>query len=106
MTEPRKSLQQAGAQVTLAALKSGQVQRMNHDGIADTFSVDAGLDQVSPADFDALMLPGGALNAVSPRVWPKAQELARHMDREGKPMAIICHASCYLSRRAWHALAG
>jgi hypothetical protein len=31
---------------------------MHHDRIADTFPVDAGLDEVSPTDFDALMLPG------------------------------------------------
>ena len=38
------------------------------------------------------MLPGGALNADSLRIVPKAQDFAQRMNSSGKPMAIICHA--------------
>lgn len=92
MTEPRKALDQAGARTILISPKPGQVTGMNHDVKADTFPVDMPLEQANPNDFDALMLPGGALNADSLRVNPKAQDFARQMDSSGKPMAIICHA--------------
>lgn len=92
MTEPRKALEQAGATIALISPKPGQVTGMNHDTKADTFKVDMTLDQAKPGDFDAVMLPGGALNADFLRMNPKAQEFVREMDRNGKPMAIICHA--------------
>jgi protease I len=92
MTEPRKALEQAGAQVTLIAPKPGQVTGMNHDVKADKFQVDQTLDQARPDDYDAVMLPGGALNADNLRVEAKAQEFVRQMDQAGKPFAVICHA--------------
>ena len=92
MTEPRKALEQAGAQTTLISPKSGQIHGIHHDKIGDTFNVDMALDQANPADFDAVLLPGGALNADFLRVQPKAQAFVRQMDQAGKPMAIICHA--------------
>ena len=92
LTEPRKALEKAGAQTTLVAPKSGKIQGMKHADKADELDVDATLDDVSPDDFDAVMLPGGALNADHLRVHPKAQELVRALDRAGKPIAAICHA--------------
>jgi deglycase len=92
MTEPRKALEQAGATTVLISPKPGQVTGMNHDVKADTFKVDLTLDQAQPGDFDALMLPGGALNADFLRMIPKAQDFVRQFDRSGKPIAFICHA--------------
>ena len=92
MTEPRKALEQAGATTVLVAPKAGKVQGVNHDTRADSFVVDQTLDQASPDDFDAILLPGGALNADFLRAQPKAQEFVRQFDRAGKPMAVICHA--------------
>jgi protease I len=92
MTEPKKALEHAGAQVTLISPKLGQVTGMNHDQKADSFKVDMTLDQANPHDFDAVMLPGGALNADSLRMEPKAREFVQQMDTAGKPMAVICHA--------------
>jgi protease I len=92
MTEPRKALKQVGATTVLISPKAGQVTGMNHDVKADSFPVDMTLDQANPNDFDAVMLPGGALNADSLRMNPKALDFVRQMDSSGKPMAIICHA--------------
>lgn len=92
MTEPRKALDQAGAQTTLVAPKAGQVIGMNHDKQADQFPVDMTLDQASPDQFDAVLLPGGAINADTLRMNPKAQAFVRQMNDAGKPMAAICHA--------------
>lgn len=92
MTEPRKALDQVGATTVLIAPKPGQVTGMNHDTKADTFKVDMTLDQANPNDFDAVLLPGGALNADFLRVNPKAQSFVKQIDSSGKPIAVICHA--------------
>jgi protease I len=92
MTEPRKALENAGARTVLISTHAGQVQAFNHDEKADQFNVDLVLDQANPDDFDAMLLPGGALNADSLRMVRKAQDFARQFDQDGKPMAVICHA--------------
>jgi protease I len=91
LAEPKKALEQAGATTKIIAPKSGQIQGMNHDVKADFFVVDLTLDQANPADFDAVLLPGGALNADALRVEPKAQVFVRTMNSQGKPFAVICH---------------
>ena len=92
MTEPRQALQAAGAKTTLISPVQGQVHGMKHDKQQDTFAVEMPLDSARPEDFDALLLPGGALNADFLRVQPKAQEFVKRMQQDGKPMAVICHA--------------
>lgn len=92
MVEPKKALEAAGATTMIVSPKSGQVTGMHHDVKADTFKVDMTLDQANPDDFDAVMLPGGALNADFMRVIPKAQEFVRRIDQSGRPIAVICHA--------------
>ena len=42
-------------------------------------------------DYDAVLLPGGALNADALRVEKAAQEFVREIDRAKKPIAVICH---------------
>lgn len=92
MTRPRQALDQAGASTILIAPKPGQVHGMNHDKIGDSFNVDMTLDQAHPEDFDAVLLPGGALNADKLRMDDRARRFVQAMDQAGKPMAIICHA--------------
>ncbi len=92
LVEPKKALDQAGATTKIVSPKPGQVQGMNHDVKADFFPVDMTLDQTNPNDFDAVLLPGGALNADALRVEPKAQEIVRQIHSQGKPIAFICHA--------------
>jgi protease I len=92
MTSPRDALQKAGAVTKIISPKPGQVQGVHHDQKADSFPVDLTLDQANPADFDAVLLPGGALNADALRVEPKAQRFVQQIQQAGKPIAVICHA--------------
>ncbi len=93
MTSPRLALEQAGANVTLISSHPGQVTGRSHDvDPQDTFKVDMTLNEANPMDFDALMLPGGSVNADHLRMNPKAQSFAKQFDSAGKPMAVICHA--------------
>ena len=91
LAEPKKALEQAGATTKIIAPKAGQVQGMNHDVKADTFPVDMTLDQANPGDFDAVLLPGGAVNADALRMEPKAQDFVRQIESSKKPIAVICH---------------
>lgn len=92
LTEPRKAFQDAGARTTLVAPGSGKIQGMKHHDKADKLDVDMSLDDAKPEEFDAVLLPGGALNADALRMNEKAREFVRAMDAAGKPFAVICHA--------------
>ncbi len=92
MTKPRKALEDAGARVDLIAPKSGKVMAFQHHDHGDTFKVDVPLDEASPEEYDAVMLPGGALSADKLRMEKLAQDFVRQMNDEHKPIAVICHA--------------
>lgn len=92
LTEPSKVLGQAGATVTVIAPHGGRIQAFNHFDKGDEIPVDLALDQADPSRYDALLLPGGALNADNLRVEPKAQQFIRDMVQADKPLAVICHA--------------
>src|SRR5690348_12345308 len=92
LKDPRNALDEAGAKTTLIAPKSGTIYSMNHHDKAAQYNVDQTLDQVRAEQFDTVLLPGGALNADTLRVHPRAQQFVRDMDEEGKPIAVICHA--------------
>lgn len=96
LIKPRKALDDAGARTTLIAPKSGKIKGMKHDHLGDQFEVDMTLDQANPEEFDAVLLPGGAMNADALRMENAAQEFVRYMDDSGKPIAVICHGSWLL----------
>lgn len=50
------------------------------------------LDRAEPAAFDALLLPGGALNADALRLDPRIQAFIRVIQDVDRPIAAICHA--------------
>ena len=92
LAEPRKALQQAGAQTKIASLEKGRIQGYNHHTPADKFDVDMTFDELDANDFDAVLLPGGVMNADQIRTNEKAQQFVQAMQRQDKPFAIICHA--------------
>lgn len=90
LTEPKKALDDAGATTRIVSPRQ-TITGVKHDEKQDEFKVDIPLDRANPDEFDAVLLPGGALNADSLRVNEKAQQFVRRMDEAGKPMAVICH---------------
>lgn len=92
LTDPREALEQAGARTMLIAPKAGEIQAMKHDEKAGRFRVDMTIEKAHPDEFDAVMLPGGALNADKLRADKAAQDFVRRMDEVRKPIAAICHA--------------
>ena len=92
-TKPRDYLEQHGAQVVLISpkQKGDQVQAFNHFEHGNRFTVEMNVRDALPADFDALVLPGGVANPDQLRLSKEAIALIREFGREDKPIAAICH---------------
>lgn len=91
LLEPKKALENAGAEVRVVAPRAGKIQGFKHFDKADTIPVDLTLEQANAGDFDAVLLPGGVGNADALRIEKKAQEIVQRIDQQGKPIAVICH---------------
>lgn len=98
LTEPVKALRDAGAEVYIIAPKAGEIKGLKHVEPGQSIKVDKTLDEANPADYDAAVFPGGAVNADHLRAEEKARNfLIRFMDELGRPTAIICHAPWMLA---------
>jgi protease I len=92
LTSPRDALQKAGATVHVIAPHDGEIKGLKHVEPGQAVSVDLTLDQANPDDYDALVIPGGVVNADHLRMEQKARDFVRKiMDEQGKPTAVICH---------------
>src|SRR5438309_7392451 len=93
LTEPVKALRDAGARVAILSLEPGQIQGVRHDlDKTVKIKVDRAIRDASAAEFDAVHLPGGTVNADSLRTVPEVHAFLRAMQGAGKPIAAICHA--------------
>ncbi len=54
------------------------------------FRLNATFDEVSPEEYDALVIPGGRAPEYI-RLNPRVLEMVRHFAEAGKPIAAICH---------------
>ncbi|MDO8145883.1 MULTISPECIES: type 1 glutamine amidotransferase domain-containing protein [unclassified Isoptericola] len=89
---PLEHLRERGAVVTVAAATSDDVATLVGDkDPGRTVTPDVTLDDVDPAGFDLLLVPGGTLNADTLRLQPSAVEIVRSFTRSGRPVAAICH---------------
>ncbi len=91
LTKPWEAVQQAGGTPELLAPKPGTAQAFNHLDKGDTFPVTKPVGEADPADYDALVLPGGVANPDQLRMVPEAVRFVRAMFQAGKPAAVICH---------------
>jgi protease I len=93
MTEPKKALEAAGAEISIVSPAQGKVQGFSDGEMkkADRFPVDGPLPQTRPETFDALMLPGGVMSPDKLRLIPEAVAFVKHFVEAGKPIAAICH---------------
>ena len=92
LTEPVRAFTEAGARVDVIAPHTGKLQAMQHDQRSIRVPVDRLLQDVRPEEYDAVVLPGGVMNADLLRTNTEAQEFVRSIDRAGKVVAAICHA--------------
>ena len=84
--EPKDYLEASGAEVTTIGIEAGTVEGKK----GGTLAVDATFADVSPDDFDLLVIPGGGAPE-NLRIHPPAVEFARRFVESGKPVGSICH---------------
>ncbi len=85
---PLYRLREEGVEVTLAGLTPDPVTgKKGHGPVA----VDATVDDVDAADFDALVVPGGYAPDKL-RQSPAVLSLVEAFNADSKPIAFICHA--------------
>ena len=90
--EPLAELKKAGAAVTVVSAAGRQLHGMHHAKIGDEFQADILLEEANAHEYDALLLPGGVINADALRMVEKAREWAVDFLDSGRPVAAICHA--------------
>jgi protease I len=88
LSQPLEAVRGAGAEVTIVSEEAGSIKGKHGSEI----QVDATVGQVSAADFDGLLLPGGVANPDHLRMNPDAVHLVRDFFNQHKPVAAICHA--------------
>lgn len=91
LVEPKKALDEAGAKTEVISIKSGKIKGWDVDKWGQEVTVDLTVDDADPADYDALLLPGGVMNPDKLRVEPKAVEFAKAFFTNTRPVAAICH---------------
>ena len=92
LTEPWRVIAEAGGEPVLISEEHGTITALVGDwDRGDDFAVDLTLDEADPADYDALVLPGGTLNSDKIRTNPKAIAFVTAFFDAGKPVASICH---------------
>src|SRR5687767_4323767 len=79
LTEPRRVLEDAGAKTAIVSRDGPVVRGMHHEKVGDRFDVDVELAHADPADYDALVLPGGTFNADALRTVESAQRFVQAM---------------------------
>jgi protease I len=94
---PLKELKNAGAQVTVIGVRTKSLQALKHIEKGDQFRAELTIDQADPDDYDALILPGGAINADSMRLDDEVQRWATDFLDNDKLLAAICHAPWILA---------
>lgn len=92
LTSPWDAVTGAGASATLIAPASGTITGKNgHEQAVDLTAADASADR-----FEALVLPGGVVNADHLRMDQASIDLARAFFEQHKPVGVICHGAWIL----------
>lgn len=91
LTSPKQALLDAGAIVHVVSPKRGAVRAKEGDEWKGEYPVDKNLSEISAADYDGLLLPGGVVNPDKLRTNEEALSFVKDFFHTGKPVAAICH---------------
>ncbi|MFD8880046.1 peptidase C56 [Corynebacterium xerosis] len=93
LTEPLRAIRAAGGEPLIVSYSEGSFVAMNGDWEhADSFVVDVDVNEAEVEPFDALVLPGGTLNADAARIEDGVLRFVKAFHETGRPIAAICHA--------------
>jgi protease I len=96
LTSPKEALENAGAKADIIADQPGEVTGWHHTDPGDHFKVDNTFDKIQLDDYDAVVLPGGVVNADHIRMDDAAITFVQGAVGAGKPIAVICHGAWLL----------
>ena len=91
LMKPRQALKDAGFDVDIVSLESGEIRGWRDKNWSDSIAVDVEVSKATADDYDALVLPGGVINPDKLRMEPDAVAFVKSFDEAGKPLAAICH---------------
>jgi protease I len=91
LTEPRKAVEEAGAETELLAPEAGDVQAFNHLDKGEIYPAGRAVGDAKAEEFDGLVLPGGVANPDNLRTHPEAVQFVKDFFEAGKPVGVICH---------------
>ena len=93
LTEPKQALEDAGATVKVLSVEKtpDEIKGWDKTDWGKKVKVDGQVSDAKPADFDALVLPGGQINPDKLRVDKDAVNFVKHFVATGKTVAAICH---------------
>ena len=92
-TEPKNAVEEAGAEVDVVGIETGEAQTMNSDvNPGESFTVEKTFSEVSADDYDALIIPGGTVGADNLRGNAEAVSFVHSFFEQAKPVGAICHA--------------
>lgn len=91
LTEPKKFLEDEGAEVEVISLKSGSIKGWDKTDWGKNVDVDKVITDAKVADYDALVLPGGQINPDKLRAEQSVIDFVSEFTRSGKTIAAICH---------------
>lgn len=90
---PVDALESCGARIDVITPDGESIRGWDEDDWGQIITADVSLDDASPEDYDALLLPGGVLNSDALRMLSVARGFARHFVESDKPTFVICHGS-------------
>ncbi len=89
---PRDRLREAGAEVRVLSRDGSPIQAAEGDvNPTQKIETDGAYADLDVDTIDALVVPGGTVNADHLRVDERAQTLVRKVAAADKPLAVICH---------------
>jgi protease I len=91
LIDPRRNLENEGATVEVLSTHDGKIKGWNKTDWGSTVKVDRLVTNADPADYDALVLPGGVMNPDHLRTDKPAVSFVRKFAQSGKLVAAICH---------------
>ena len=92
LIKPMQLLAEAGAVIEVLAPHSGTIQGLHHVEPAKAITVTRTIAEANPAEYDAVVLPGGVVNADKLRMDEDARNFIKRIFTGGKVVAAICHA--------------
>jgi protease I len=91
LVKPVEALEREGAEVKIISPQKDKVKAWDRKNWGKEYDVDINLEKAEPADFNALLLPGGVMNPDYLRMNEKAVQFVRSFFDDDKPVAAICH---------------